>query len=500
MLKPPERMKSKFIDYTLAILKPSIVMSQSKSRQVISKIKENNFEIYSILYKTLSKEEIHNLYYKHTKQQYFDDIIKVNSIGPSCILVLINKNETYHDSNSMEVKYKSPITRWKDMIGPKNPIEDKNKSTLRGNYGSSIIDNSFYGSDNPSEAYKDISCFYLKVPVHVPEFTFDVYKISLSTLIRFLFPLVPNHPDVTGRLDLFAYYGPVKDYHKLDQCFCSQCKYILKKDLVKERKMMCEIDKVLSDDYLSTRLNKLCEECNSHVLRYSHLFGGQQESHILTNSEIDLEIENLNKTSLVEVLEAEKGSNARLILQKIDINSPPKEIIYGKEHVKELLSKVDTDYYNRFDYKALQNLILEDRRVRINYWIGSVIGKPSQKFKIPQMINSLTREQVTNMNSNRFTLLRHKPISVKDKEEEELKEMIILHPLFVKQKLSEYEIKNMIIRLYNRNYYKIGLKENRNSMSMVSNLILMRNYDLENLKKRGVKNVEGLRKLEKEEK
>jgi len=489
-------MKSKFIDYTLAVLKPNLVMSQTKSRQVIQKIRDNNFEIYNILYKTLSKEEISNLYYKHIKQQYFDDIVHVNSIGPSCILVLINKNNTYFDNNNIEITYPSPIIRWKDMIGPKNPIDDKTKSTLRGEYGNSLIDNCFYGSDSPSDAYKDISCFYFKIPVQIPDYTFDVYKVSLSTLLRFLFPLIPNHPDVTGRLDLFAYYGPVKDYHILDQCFCSKCKYLLKKELIKERSMMLEVDKVLSDEYLSTRLNKLCEECNKHILHYSHIFGGQQESHILTNSEIDLEIENMNRNSLIEVLEAEKGSTSKLIIQKIDVKSPPNEIIYGKEHIKELLSKVDTDYYDRFDYKALQNLILEDRRIRINYWIGSMIGKPCVKFKIPQMINRLTKDEVSNMNSIRYTLLRHNPISVKDEEEEELKELIILHPLFVKQKLSEFEIKNMIIRLYNRNYYKIGLKENRNSKAMVSNLILMRNYDLENLKIKGKKNIDGLRKLE----
>jgi hypothetical protein len=42
--------------------------------------------------------------------------------------------------------------------------------------------------------------------------------------MKFLFPEKPNHPDVSGRLDIFAKYGPVLDYHMLDLCFCRDCK------------------------------------------------------------------------------------------------------------------------------------------------------------------------------------------------------------------------------------------------------------------------------------
>jgi hypothetical protein len=41
--------------------------------------------------------------------------------------------------------------------------------------------------------------------------------------MNFLFPVKPNHPDVSGRLDIFAKYGPVVDYHLLDQCICKEC-------------------------------------------------------------------------------------------------------------------------------------------------------------------------------------------------------------------------------------------------------------------------------------
>ncbi len=491
-----ERRKADILDYTLAILKPNIVASQTKSRAVVERLKKENFDIYDIKLKTLTKEEIMNLYYKHTKQTYFDDVLTYNTKGPSALLILINKNPTYIDSNSMEIRYPSPIHRWKDLIGPKNPLDDKNKTTLRGSYGLDITQNCFYGSDNVSDAYKEISCFYFSLPVKAPDFAFNINKVSISTLMRFLFPLIPNHPDVSGRLDLFALYGPVKDYHKLDICFCINCKYKLRKELIKTRSMMLEVDKILSDEYLSMRLDLLCDECSNHVLHYSHLFSGEQDTHIYTDQEIDIEVENLNSNSILRILESEKGSSARTILSKINVNLQPKEITYTKDHIKELLKNAETDYYDRFDYQSLQNLILEDRRIRLNFWIGKIIGKPTEKFRVPQLINPLTKKEISDMKSHKFTLLRTDPIIVKNSEEEELKQLIILHPLFIKIKLSDFELKNLIVKLFNRNFYKIATKETKNNTSMVSNLILMRNFDLQTMKHRGKVNYLGLKKLE----
>jgi hypothetical protein len=42
--------------------------------------------------------------------------------------------------------------------------------------------------------------------------------------MNFIFPVKPNHPDVSGRLDAFAKYGPVMSYHILDICICKSCR------------------------------------------------------------------------------------------------------------------------------------------------------------------------------------------------------------------------------------------------------------------------------------
>ena len=42
----------------------------------------------------------------------------------------------------------------------------------------------------------------------------------------------------------------------------------------------------------------------------------------------------------------------------------------------KLISYLDVDYYDRYDFSELQNLISEDRRIRLNYWISQMINKP----------------------------------------------------------------------------------------------------------------------------
>jgi hypothetical protein len=53
---------------------------------------------------------------------------------------------------------------------------------------------------------------------------YDTNKLTMKTILKFLFPVKPNHPDVCGRLDIFVRYGPVLDYHVLDLCICINCR------------------------------------------------------------------------------------------------------------------------------------------------------------------------------------------------------------------------------------------------------------------------------------
>jgi len=74
------------------------------------------------------------------------------------------------------------------------------------------------------------------------------------------------------------------------------------------------------------------------------------------------------------------------MIQTFDMKEPH-EIMYTREHLKELLKDLETDYYERYEFSDLQKMILEDRRLRINYWVSKIIHKPIEKFKNPNLLN-----------------------------------------------------------------------------------------------------------------
>ena len=130
----------------------------------------------------------------------------------SIVLLLVNAVDSIPAVNQDEedVKLETPIVRWKKLLGNKNPEEAKaegNKS-LRALFGVDDIRNGFYGSDDPISANKE-----------------------RDMILSFCFPPNLEHANSTGRLDLFALYGPIVKYHSVDYCFCRNCVRIAKDQL-----------------------------------------------------------------------------------------------------------------------------------------------------------------------------------------------------------------------------------------------------------------------------
>ena len=119
--------------------------------------------------KILKKEEVLNLFFKHTQKEYFSDILKYLCSGPVAILVLINKEEAYIDQNGIRTLYKSPIVRWKELIGDKDPAVAKSQSpaSLRASFGTSLIKNEFWGSDTNTDSYRELEVFQFPIPAKV---------------------------------------------------------------------------------------------------------------------------------------------------------------------------------------------------------------------------------------------------------------------------------------------------------------------------------------------
>ena len=110
----------------------------------------------------------------------------------SIILLLINKVETvWSEEEQEDVKLESPIARWKNLIGNRDPEVAKteeplpgpkvlNEETkeeeetkierLRGEYGKNTIRNAFWGSDDAKSANKERDIFLLPIPEKPPAF------------------------------------------------------------------------------------------------------------------------------------------------------------------------------------------------------------------------------------------------------------------------------------------------------------------------------------------
>jgi len=218
-----------------------------------------------------------------------------------------------------------------------------------------------------------------------------------------------------------------------------------------------------------------------HFNKWSHLYSGHEQTHILTNEEINFLVDEMNKEDLLDILKAEKGTAAETILSKVNLAKKPGEICYTKAHIESLLKLVEVDYYDRYDFTEIQNLIYEDRRIRLNFWVSTIIGKPPESFKNPKLINHLSFKEINDLKSKNFTLLRTLPLKVKDKEEENLKSIVLEHPIFVKEKLTDHELNQKIEKLYNKNLCKVSAFADKSEKGITSNIVLMRNHNLDTL-------------------
>jgi hypothetical protein len=146
-------------------------------------------------------------------------------------MLLINKVDSHFDEETGDdILLEDPITRFKKLCGPYSPDEAKaqDENLLRAKYGEDVIRNGFYCSDNAAAANKERDIFKFSIPEKIPEFTYERNKVTLDDVFKFIFPPNLEHSNTSGRLDMFALYGPTVAYHSVDKCFCKVCVKIAK--------------------------------------------------------------------------------------------------------------------------------------------------------------------------------------------------------------------------------------------------------------------------------
>ncbi|EGR28487.1 nucleoside diphosphate kinase family protein, putative [Ichthyophthirius multifiliis] len=404
---------------------------------------------------------------------------------------------------------------------------------LRSIYGKSLIKNELHGSDNMIDANKERDIFKFPIPQKIPVFKFEKMKLTIETIQKFIFPPNLEHVNINERLDIFALYGPVLNHHSVDKCFCVQCSRLGKEllDLVRQEKIFEQKQRlgistkndetikrlemsmstsskgskmkskiyvpairlldeeviyiyiniyILYKKNIQSIYNQLCDKCKLHCDCYAHLVGGRNCYHILSDQEIQELAKEINRQELLDLLIIEKGNAANIMIENISLVEP-ENLQSSRELMKVLFKNAPTDYYDRYDFYDLQQLILEDRRIRINAWISQIIGKPIDRFKNPKLVDkTINNSQRQNLKSYNFTLNRNLPLKMITK-----KENITYTPiefpktLIDKPKLQQNEESFALLQKLHRYTTQILSVDNlnQNVSSYKINVFMLRNYN-----------------------
>lgn len=457
--------KMQQLPYTLAIIKPDTAVSPESVEEIMKVIADEGFQVYEKETRVMDKEDVINLFARHKKRDYFQDILEYMTSGPSVVLLLTHETV-------------DPVQKWKELCGAMDPVEAKakNPDSLRGYYGSSKVRNELHGSDSYAAANRERDIFDLPIPVREPPFSHDKFLVTMDTLVMFLLPPNLEHSNVSGRLDLFGLYGPVVNWHSVDLgCFCKGCVKTAKTRLpgLPGRRPPGQLAehpvRLLREVDYEAIWGDLCEECKYHYQHYAHLPAGRGGQHLATDIEILKMIEAVNKADILDMLTAEKGSTAKVMIETVDLNEP-EDIRYTEQHVRTLLSTVPVDYYNRMNFHEVQTLIMEDRRIRITYWVSKMIGKPVDSFVNPAKLNTYSSRPPLDLG-------RTLPLTLVDIPPALTAQDTAWDPSIVDMnKLGPNGAKVALLKRMHREAYIIAHGPALNSRDTANNILLLRNY------------------------
>ncbi|EGG21325.1 hypothetical protein DFA_01206 [Cavenderia fasciculata] len=149
--------------YTLAIIKPDILIKKKQSVDTILQSIGERFTIHNDIKPiNLSVTQAEQFYNDHRGKFFFERLVCFMTRGPIVPLILTEKN---NDKNT--------ITSWREFIGPTHAENARKIECLRGKYGSSDTWNGFHGSGSNDEATQEINFFF---PTFLNDTTVDHFK------------------------------------------------------------------------------------------------------------------------------------------------------------------------------------------------------------------------------------------------------------------------------------------------------------------------------------
>jgi hypothetical protein len=124
-------------------------------------------------------------------------------------------------------------------------------------------------------------------------------------------------------------------------------------------------------------------------------------------------------------------------------------------------------------------MIVEDRRLRINFWISQIIHKPIEKFKNPNLLNKNEKVNRSDIKNPYFSLQRVLPISLymdKNKVVEKDERYDKLHFVHT-AKLQQNEQDVIIQRTMMKEMHRVAPLGEANNKDVAVNTLLLRNYN-----------------------
>ncbi len=131
---------------TFAMIKPD-AHRKNCVYKILEFITQYDLKIVKLVYKTLTTDEITQLYDEHKHKSFFGEICEFMSSHPVLILVLEHPNAVLH---------------LREIMGATNSANAK-PNTIRGLYGdkTSVMHNVIHGSDSASSAEREMKIFGL---------------------------------------------------------------------------------------------------------------------------------------------------------------------------------------------------------------------------------------------------------------------------------------------------------------------------------------------------
>lgn len=427
------------LPYTIFIIKPGTCVNWTICQDILAVIEGQGFEIRSVANRELTRQEAENIYYKHAGKDYFNKLVAYATTGES-LTVLLSHPTT------------DPISLMKKLLGNRDPEVAKKTEpdSLRAKYGKDIFRNEFYSSDDQLGANKDRDIFRFPIPQSEPLFKIDRQRISFSSLWSFLHPKNMEHSDVNGRLDVFAVYGPVSKRFPISW-FSKQGQIAIKRylrvfraekiDKEKDRLGLKEAEKlnseanltstkklrttgkikidhrlhlppnvIVDEETITTIWSELTAEDQSMCEDFCTLLAGRELTHVVTDKEVESMVKEMNRKDLLAVLMGAKGNGAKVMMEEMSVQEP-QEFQHSQLTLRKLLAPLETDYYGRYEFRALQNAILEDRRIRLNVWAAQILQIPVEKIKLNKHLNpAASTASRRDPRSLDYTLSRTQPL------------------------------------------------------------------------------------------